>query len=481
MLRGPTFTRPFPRHGPPSARARGGAAAARRAPVVTALAAIALLLGAAGAAAAPVERSWYWPAPWAPAVSGPTVCAGLARGLDGRAYVVSGWWADGVERYHLACVTPDGVTAWEVQEAGPGDAGVWPAAAASDRSGAVLVAGRYSGSSEDGYVRKVDAAGRFRWYRTWDSGRSDEFVAVACDPDGNVYAAGSTEANAGDLVLVKYSRGGRRLWTRRYSTAREDNAVAVASDGRGNVYVAGTVAAEKGGESRLLVASYAPDGSRRWARQVGGVGMAYTAVGLAVRGSNVYALGQAWLESGVRPILAKYTLAGRRVWAHGYWPTLSQVTAGPVVAADGSIGLAGDAWEAVVPPTFIGTAAVVVVAPDGNPWTSASDTEWSGRGLPEAWPASARALAAGPDGRWYVAGAEALDAEGRENDGAVFGWPSPGSGDWEPDMVWRLHGTHGDSACTTLLRMGGAMWVGGQLSEGTTSHTAVQRIELQVP
>lgn len=426
--------------------------------------ATALLLPASLAAAAPVERPWMWASPWTAPAGTASRCVALAPGVAQAAYAVCESVGGG-EAVVVACLTGDGAEAWTAASAGPRAAGVRPAAAARHSSGDAVVAGLWRGSGgADGYVARFAAAdGTLRWQRVWDGPASegwDAFEAVACDRAGNVYVAGNAAGGTtqSDLVLIKYSAAGRRLWTRYYATARDDWAEDLAVDARGNVYVLGTVRAEKGGESRILLASWRPDGTRRWARQMAGVGLSYTGAGLTLRGSALYVAGQVWVDNAL-PLAAKFTTAGQRLWARAVWPVVSWVAGRPQVDGSGRVGVASNA---IAHPAS-GTVAAVglsVLAADGT-YVVAREEVWSPLGEPEAWPAGAWAAAVDGLGRWYVGGWVARAVDGAA-DAAVVRWPSADAETWRAQDLFRLRATPGDGCIYALLRAGDRVFAGGE-------------------
>ena len=140
---------------------------------------------------------------------------------------------------------------------------------ALDGSGGVILAGSFSGTatfgpisltaggSSDAFAARLDARGDFAWaVATRGSGTSvAQAAGVAVDPTGAIALAGSFSgtvafggsggsgnlASAGslDAAVWKLGPAGNLLWAHRFGSTDFDQADAVAVDGSGNIYAAG--------------------------------------------------------------------------------------------------------------------------------------------------------------------------------------------------------------------------------------------------
>lgn len=102
------------------------------------------------------------------------------------------------------------------------------------------------GSGPDGWLAKLDGAGRELWRRQFGSKFGDFIAGLATGPDGSVVVAGAAEGpfagpvrGVSDAFLIKYDGGGRELWRRPFGTVIEDTATSVSTDAAGNIYLVG--------------------------------------------------------------------------------------------------------------------------------------------------------------------------------------------------------------------------------------------------
>ena len=127
-------------------------------------------------------------------------------------------------------------------------------AVAADLAGNAFVAGYTTGAfwggsrgSFDGWVTKLDGAGKELWRRQFGTKFNDFVSGVATDQAGNVIVAGEAEAafagpvrGSSDAILIKYDGSGREVWRRQFGTLVEDSARNLTTDVEGNIYLIGT-------------------------------------------------------------------------------------------------------------------------------------------------------------------------------------------------------------------------------------------------
>ena len=178
------------------------------------------------------------------------------------------------------------------------------------------------------------SSGQRLWERTYrPASGGASFADVVAGAQGEVYVVGSKHIDQSlALVLLKYDRAGHRKWAH---ASRGDYRLttggAVGLDARGSVYVGGDVY-WRSGEGGILLAKYAPDGTRRWSRTwnpMHGTAEwnADILASMAVdRAGNVYLaalsnIGWSDESDGIAIpglVLAKYDARGKRLWAVRY-------------------------------------------------------------------------------------------------------------------------------------------------------------------
>jgi hypothetical protein len=186
----------------------------------------------------------------------------------------------------------DGTLQWTRRIGGPGtdDTGYQ---AALDAAGAVYFGvysdGTFVGSSPiggyDAYLVKYDPSGNLAWTRQFGSTTYDYPGGVAIDSNGGIYVSGYTDGNfdghtaqgSNDIFLIKYVTDGTKQWSRLLGGASEEWAYKATVDSSGNAYFLGASDGTLDGQPNaggydLVVAKYAPDGTKVWMRQLGGAG-----------------------------------------------------------------------------------------------------------------------------------------------------------------------------------------------------------------
>ncbi|HNQ34471.1 MAG TPA: SBBP repeat-containing protein [bacterium] len=157
-----------------------------------------------------------------------------------------------------------------------------------------------SGIQVDVFLSKFDAAGRFKWVRTWGSKGSEEAMGSVCvDRMKNVYVCGRFTSNncdfnprgkpdihstqgGQDLFLSKFDSEGNFQWARTWG-GRGDDQGGVTIDRAGNPYAWGwfcdTVDFDPGngtdrrvsnGKQDLFFSRFDPNGSFNWVQTLGG-------------------------------------------------------------------------------------------------------------------------------------------------------------------------------------------------------------------
>jgi hypothetical protein len=316
-------------------------------------------------------------------------------------------------------------------------------AVAVDGRGDVYLVGQTQDSdweNSEAFIRSYTRSGDVRWTRRFGSDRDDGPSDVAVDGDGNVYVVGWTKGSLGgqaqrgwyDAFVRSYGPTGRLRWTRQFGTPAEDEANGVAIGGDGNVYVVGhTHGALPGrsnaGKADAFVRSYGPDGSLRWTKQFGTSG-ADEAISVAVGGDG--ALCVAGDTDGILPGRGSRGQGHAFVRCYGAsgplrWTRQGDGNAASVAISDTQgVLLAGVIWDGGASVTM-GTAAGAASAAPGPDQSIGESTafvrayepdgtlRWArrfgGPGIDEA-----NAVAAGPQGEVFLAGAvqSALPGQG---------------------------------------------------------------------
>lgn len=221
---------------------------------------------------------------------------GTALDSTGNVYVAgwttgsfSGFTNAGSSDGYLAKYASNGIRLWLVQFGSTG--ADYPVAVAVDVAGNTYVLGHTYGNLDgstaqtagDLFLIKFSAAGRELWRRQFGSAQRDQAGGIALDRAANVFVVGSTEGSMGtgtnagpndsaDVVVAKFSSGGTRSWLTQFGTSGDDFGYGVAVDLWGTVAVVGETTGQfagmvRTGLSDAFIATFAPDGARRWLRQ----------------------------------------------------------------------------------------------------------------------------------------------------------------------------------------------------------------------
>jgi len=150
----------------------------------------------------------------------------------------------------------------------------------------------------DIFLAKYDSFGNVQWAKSAGSNRDDVGYSIATDALANVYITGYfysptisfgsytlTNAGIADIFLVKYDSSGNLLWAKSASGASNDQGTYVATDSSGNAYITGwydspiisfgSYSLTNAGVSDAFFAKYDSSGNVRWAKSIGGTGIAY--------------------------------------------------------------------------------------------------------------------------------------------------------------------------------------------------------------
>jgi hypothetical protein len=195
----------------------------------------------------------------------------------------------------------------------------------------------------DGWVLRLDRAGRPLWQRR-DGGRdTEQFYGVVAASDGGAFVAGhtrSTGVGESDLWIQRLDRRGVRLWERTVGGLENDRARALAADGEGGVVAAGFSGSAGAGGRDLWVVALDGAGELRWQRRFGGPDhdMAYAVA----------------TDGGGGAVVAGYVLDGPAAARDFDWR---------VIALDGDGGVR---WDARLDRTPFDLATAVAATPDGG-------------------------------------------------------------------------------------------------------------------
>ncbi len=306
-----------------------------------------------------------------------------------------------------AATTPSWVAAnavcWSRQIAGAGETGM-----AFGSRGELTIAATFEASIDvgdgsiastggrDPIVARYDRVGALVWRRTI-GGIADEFVgALAVDRGGDVFVTGSigrppdTDALLPGCFIAKL-RGetGEPIWSKTISGTGQQLCRALAVNDAGYLFIAGAFAgrvelgaglASRGKNDIWLTAFASADGAARWTRQIGGVGneivraLAVDPHGDVVLGgqfSGEVAPVDGVIDLGTGPLssagdfdglVAKYSMRGDPLWAHGFGDVGFDVVKSVVLDRDGSVVLSG-AW--MRPQDFTGKIPILTGVMDG--------------------------------------------------------------------------------------------------------------------
>jgi hypothetical protein len=242
----------------------------------------------------------------------------------------------------------------------------------TDGSGNVVVSGNTFGvlpgqakvATEDGFLRKYDAAGNETWTRQFGPMPSDGRLraeAVAADGNGallvggNLYRAlaGQTHAGGQDAFVRKHDAAGNELWSRQFGSSATEWGLGVAADAGGNVLIAGATTGTlsgqtSAGDTDAFVCKYDGSGNALWTRQFG-TSLSDTADAVSVDSTgNVLVVGSTagafpgyTAAGGWDVFVCKYDGAGNALWARQFGSDSDDVPSSVSVDASGNVFVAG--------------------------------------------------------------------------------------------------------------------------------------------
>jgi hypothetical protein len=183
----------------------------------------------------------------------------------------------------LVALAPDGSERWRVQDGTAQDDRAYVASLAPD--GGVYVGlhtqGDLAGPNEggwDGALRRYDADGAAVWTRHLAHPENLYVLGLASGPDGGAVVAGAGPEGPDDGADVPgfvraFDADGAERWATAFGPGRRDMPRPVAVAGDGTAFVAATTEADlagpQAGIADAALLAWGPDGSERWATQLG--------------------------------------------------------------------------------------------------------------------------------------------------------------------------------------------------------------------
>lgn len=275
----------------------------------------------------------------------------LALDSSGNVYVAGYTTSDA--SYLTAKISPAGHVDWMREYVGPYNKGVAYAVAA-DAAGNVFVTGRAPATSgiNDIATLKYSPDGTLLWSRTYGTPAqpqsSEAGYALTLDAAGNLYVTGG--GNPGFLTF-KYSNEGAQLWQALLpSQLNEWLAQHIALDNLGNVIIAGLAPSPSEG-MKWGLAKYSPTGSNQWSRLIHPTtGADDSLYGMVVDAEgSIYATGEGRTGLGQSFIVtAKYAPDGTELWKILYKDPLLPYARPSGLALDGNnnVMVAGAVYSA---------------------------------------------------------------------------------------------------------------------------------------
>lgn len=120
------------------------------------------------------------------------------------------------------------------------------------------------GGPQDGYLAKIDGAGKLIWATYYGGEQTDQSYGISCNRGGDVYMIGNTNSTTGiatagaykdtyaavsylsNAFLVKIDSAGQRVWATYYGGDRLEQGQGIHADTYGNVYFSGRTSSGTG-------------------------------------------------------------------------------------------------------------------------------------------------------------------------------------------------------------------------------------------
>lgn len=264
-----------------------------------------------------------------------------------------------------ALSSSDGSVLWTDRLESTGSSVASATASSSDR---VLIAGQSSGALGgpaqgfgDAFVAAYSVAGEQLWARQLGGASPDAALGVSFDPSGAALVVGETrsvldgarEGSDRDAFLAKLDADGALVYTRQLGSdpGIDEIATSVAASASGDIvlagYTFGGVQGETQGSADAFVARYSGAGDLLWTAQLGSEAYDIAeAVTVDADGATYVAgltrgsIARGGVIFGGRPLLAKYSATGERLW------TIELEDAEMGAASAVAVDARGDVWIA---------------------------------------------------------------------------------------------------------------------------------------
>jgi uncharacterized delta-60 repeat protein len=236
-------------------------------------------------------------------------------------------------------VAPAVTGVWTIHYDGPAGGYDEGKGVAVGPDGSVYITGdvRVSGQLYDILVSKYSSAGGHQWTRTYNGAMNDmeNGNEIAVGPLGNIHVVGNTRVmgKSANIFVGKYDPSGNELWVKKFNRTDgvADSAYGVAVADNGAVYVTG-YSNNLSGSSDMVLLKYNKDGTKKWTRfhnpAIYGHGVAIGPSG------KIYVTGNLPVSGHASIMVAKYSTAGRLLYAKGYRCPNSYTCSGYDLAVD---------------------------------------------------------------------------------------------------------------------------------------------------
>lgn len=246
----------------------------------------------------------------------------------------------------------------------------------------------YGGGGNDAFLVKFNTNGVRQWGSYYGGVGNDIGQSCVTDATGNVYLSGSTTSNSGTVIatigshqqvyaagltdgfLVKFNAIGARQWSTYYGGTGEDNGYNCVIDGAGDIYLSGYTASTSGiatalshqsiyggGSYDAFLVKFNTNGVRQWGTYYGGLGadagsscsfdnvasIYFSGGTTSNTGTIIATVGsyQATTGGANDLYLAKFDLAGNRIWGTYYGGAGNESSGNCYADAIGNVYLIG--------------------------------------------------------------------------------------------------------------------------------------------